>query len=132
MKQTRSYKTLSILGSSIFLVALLGGCASTEETRKAQATADQAMVRADEANANGWISAVDTHSATSSSKHPEEAYLLSYAMAVATFWIAGRMVFAAPVDSGASAPPPATFDIRDGARVIRPGQPEQLVREWLP
>ena len=34
-----------------------------------------------EANANGWISAVDTHSATSSSKHPEEAYLLSYAMA---------------------------------------------------
>lgn len=45
--------------------------------------------------------------------------ILSYAMAVATFWIAGRMVFAAPVDPGASAPPPATFDIRDGARVIR-------------
>jgi len=34
-----------------------------------------------ETNANGWISAVDTHSATASSKHPEEAYMLSYALA---------------------------------------------------
>ena len=34
-----------------------------------------------ESNANGWITAVDTHSATSSSKHPEEAYMLSYALA---------------------------------------------------
>jgi len=34
-----------------------------------------------EKNANGWISCVDTHSATTQSKHPEEAYLLSYALA---------------------------------------------------
>jgi ABC-type glycerol-3-phosphate transport system substrate-binding protein len=31
--------------------------------------------------ANGWIACVDTHSVTTQSKHPEEAFLLSYAMA---------------------------------------------------
>lgn len=45
--------------------------------------------------------------------------ILSYAMAVATFWIAGRMVFAAPTEPSEPAAQPATFDIRDGARVIR-------------
>jgi ABC-type glycerol-3-phosphate transport system substrate-binding protein len=34
-----------------------------------------------EANANLWISAVDTHSATTQSKNPDEAFLLSYALA---------------------------------------------------
>jgi ABC-type glycerol-3-phosphate transport system substrate-binding protein len=38
-----------------------------------------------EADANGWINCVDTHSATVFSKHPEEAFLLSYAMADARF-----------------------------------------------
>ena len=45
--------------------------------------------------------------------------ILSYAMAVATFWIAGRIVFASQAGPAAAAPPPATFDIRDGGRVIR-------------
>lgn len=45
--------------------------------------------------------------------------ILSYAMAVATFWIAGRMVFASPDGPAMPAPLPATFDIRDGGRVIR-------------
>jgi ABC-type glycerol-3-phosphate transport system substrate-binding protein len=31
--------------------------------------------------ANGWISAVDAHSATTQSKHPEEAWQVSYSMA---------------------------------------------------
>lgn len=43
--------------------------------------------------------------------------ILSYAMAVATFWIAGRMTFAASAPAPVAAP--ATFDIRDGGRVIR-------------
>jgi hypothetical protein len=59
MNQTRSYKTLSILGSSIFLVALLGGCASTDTVTKAQATADQAMQKANEANANANTAKAD-------------------------------------------------------------------------
>jgi len=32
-------------------------------------------------NAKGWVASVDTHSATASSKHPEEALALSYALA---------------------------------------------------
>lgn len=56
-------------------------------------------------------------------KFPYEARkdILSYTMAVATFWIASRMVFAPQSQSAAPTPPPApaTFDIRDGARVIR-------------
>lgn len=31
--------------------------------------------------ANGWMARVDTHSATTQSEHPEEAFLLSYALA---------------------------------------------------
>lgn len=42
--------------------------------------------------------------------------VLSYAMAVATFWVSGRMVFAPQTEAAAAAP---TFDIRDGGRVIR-------------
>ena len=38
-----------------------------------------------EPNANGWISCVDTHSATTFTKHMDEAFLLSYAMADARF-----------------------------------------------
>ncbi|MBC7235624.1 MAG: extracellular solute-binding protein [Chloroflexi bacterium] len=34
-----------------------------------------------ESNANGWIGIIATHSATTFSKHPEEAFLLSYYMA---------------------------------------------------
>jgi hypothetical protein len=45
--------------------------------------------------------------------------ILSYTMAVATFWVAGRMVFASQAAPTAPTPPPVTFDIRDGARVIR-------------
>lgn len=45
--------------------------------------------------------------------------VLSYAMAVATFWIAGRMAFTASAQPPGPAALPATFDIRDGARVIR-------------
>jgi len=45
--------------------------------------------------------------------------ILSYTMAVATFWVAGRMVFAQRSEPTAQASPPATFDIRDGGRVIR-------------
>lgn len=45
--------------------------------------------------------------------------ILSYTMAVATFWVAGRMVFAPPTDAPAPATPPSTFDILDGGRVIR-------------
>ena len=43
--------------------------------------------------------------------------VLSYSMAVLTFWLAGRITLqgAAPAEP----PSPATFDIRDGARVIR-------------
>ena len=51
MKQARSYKTLSILGTSLFCVALLGGCATTEELNAVKATADQASQKADQANA---------------------------------------------------------------------------------
>ncbi len=44
--------------------------------------------------------------------------ILSYAAAVAVFWAAGR--FASGPSATAETPPPApTFDIRDGARVIR-------------
>ncbi|MEZ4616160.1 MAG: extracellular solute-binding protein [Caldilineaceae bacterium] len=32
-------------------------------------------------NAKGWVASVDTHSATTSTKHPEEAFALSYALA---------------------------------------------------
>ena len=45
--------------------------------------------------------------------------ILSYTMAVATFWVAGRMVFASQAAPTAPTPPPVTLDIRDGARVIR-------------
>lgn len=31
-------------------------------------------------NAKGWVASVDTHSATTSTKHPEEAFALSYAL----------------------------------------------------
>ena len=36
-------------------------------------------------NAKGWVASVDTHSATTTSKHPEEAFALSYALADKTF-----------------------------------------------
>ncbi|MCE7987045.1 MAG: extracellular solute-binding protein [Caldilinea sp. CFX5] len=36
-------------------------------------------------NAKGWVASVDTHSATTSTKHPEEAFALSYALADQTF-----------------------------------------------
>jgi hypothetical protein len=52
MNQVRSYKTFSILGTSLFCLALLGGCATTDAVTKAQATADQAMQKANEADAN--------------------------------------------------------------------------------
>lgn len=52
MNQTRSYKTLSILGTSLFCVGLLGGCATTDTVTKAQTTADQALQKANEADAN--------------------------------------------------------------------------------
>jgi murein lipoprotein len=52
MNQARSYKNLSILGTSLFCVALLGGCAATDSVTKAQSTADQALQKADEANGN--------------------------------------------------------------------------------
>jgi murein lipoprotein len=52
MNQARPYKNLSILGTSLFCIALLGGCASTDGVTKAQSTADQALQKADEANAN--------------------------------------------------------------------------------
>lgn len=46
--------------------------------------------------------------------------ILSYAMAVATFWVSGRVMLNPPskVDGGAPGVP-QTFDIRDGAKVIR-------------
>lgn len=37
------------------------------------------------ANAKGWVASVDTHSASTSTKHPEEAFALSYALADQTF-----------------------------------------------
>ena len=52
MNQTRPYKTLSLLGTSLFCVALLGGCATTDNVTRAQATADQAMQKAEQADAN--------------------------------------------------------------------------------
>jgi methyl-accepting chemotaxis protein len=52
MNQTRSYKSLSILGAALFGVALLGGCATTDAVTKAQSTADQALQKANEADAN--------------------------------------------------------------------------------
>jgi methyl-accepting chemotaxis protein len=52
MNQARSYKTLSLLGASLFSIALLGGCATTDNLNKAQSTADQALQKANEANAN--------------------------------------------------------------------------------
>jgi murein lipoprotein len=52
MNQARPYKTLSILGTSLFCIALLGGCASTDAVTRAQSTADQALQKADEANTN--------------------------------------------------------------------------------
>ncbi len=36
-------------------------------------------------NAKGWVASVDTHSATTTTKHPEEAFALSYALADKTF-----------------------------------------------
>jgi hypothetical protein len=36
-------------------------------------------------NAKGWVASVDTHSATANTKHPEEAFALSYALADQTF-----------------------------------------------
>ena len=42
----------SLLGTSLVCAALLGGCATTDALNKAQATADQASKKADEANAN--------------------------------------------------------------------------------
>jgi len=44
--------------------------------------------------------------------------ILSYTMAVATFWLSGKFIDQRS-DPPASAPAVATFDIRDGARVIR-------------
>jgi hypothetical protein len=64
MKQTGSYKTLSALGTSVFLVALLGGCASTESVTKAQATADEGVRRANEANANANAAKADAAQAS--------------------------------------------------------------------
>lgn len=52
MNQARSYKTLSLLGASLFGVALLGGCATTDTVTKAQTTADQALQKANEASAS--------------------------------------------------------------------------------
>jgi hypothetical protein len=52
MKHTGSYKTLSVLGTSFLLVALLGGCASTDSVTQAQATADEGVRKANEANAS--------------------------------------------------------------------------------
>ena len=52
MNQARPYHYLPILGTSLFCVALLGGCATTESVTKAQSTADQALLKADEANTN--------------------------------------------------------------------------------
>lgn len=52
MNQSRSYKTLSILGASVFFIGLLGGCATTENVTKAQSTADQALQKANDADAN--------------------------------------------------------------------------------
>ena len=59
MKQTGSYKSLPIVGTSLLLVALLGGCASTENVTKAQATADEALQKANEANANANAAKAD-------------------------------------------------------------------------
>jgi len=59
MKQTAFYKTLSILGTSFFLVSLLGGCASTESITKAQATADEGVRKANEANTNANAAKAD-------------------------------------------------------------------------
>lgn len=52
MNQKRSYKMVSLLGTSLVCAALLGGCATTDALNKAQTTADQALQKADEANAN--------------------------------------------------------------------------------
>ncbi len=52
MNQFRSYKTLSLLGATLISVGLLGGCATTDNVAKAQATADQALQKANEANSN--------------------------------------------------------------------------------
>lgn|SRR5512143_1836814 len=51
MNQTHSYKKLSVLGTTVFCLALLGGCATTDAVTKAQATADQALQKADQAQA---------------------------------------------------------------------------------
>lgn len=51
MNQTHSYKKLSVLGTTVFCLALLGGCAGTDAVTKAQATADQASQKADQAMA---------------------------------------------------------------------------------
>jgi murein lipoprotein len=59
MKQTNSYTTRSILGTSLFLVALLGGCASTDSVTKAQSTADTALSKANEANASANAAKAD-------------------------------------------------------------------------
>ena len=52
MNHFQSSKMFSLLGASLISVALLGGCATTDNVAKAQATADQALQRANEANAN--------------------------------------------------------------------------------
>jgi len=66
MNQARSYKTLSLLGTSLVFAALLGGCATTDALNKAQTTADQASQKADEANANA--NAAKTAAAQASAK----------------------------------------------------------------
>ena len=64
MKQAGSYTTFSILGTSIFLVSLLGGCASTDTVTKAQSTADEGVRMANEANANTLAAKADAAQAS--------------------------------------------------------------------
>ena len=51
MTQTFGYKKLSLLGAALLSAALLGGCASTSDLSKVQATADAAKAEADKAMA---------------------------------------------------------------------------------
>ena len=82
MNQTRSYKTLSILGSSLFLVALLGGCASTSSVTKAQSTADEALSKANEASASA--DAVKADAAQASQKADQANTAATGAQSTAT------------------------------------------------
>lgn len=50
MIKTSSYKKLSFLGAALFSVALLGGCATSADLSKTQASADQSAQKADQAN----------------------------------------------------------------------------------